>query len=138
MSFLLVLELLHVDVEMIVKRLLFHLVFGNERTASLLNALEVPSISHLDVRLVVLLAIVVGAAPKLVLLDLAAARENRLCLAHEIIHTVSKRCGTSSWMQINLHLALGSALRWAAICEHIRHRLILDILKRIVFDQVWD
>lgn len=98
MSLLLVLELLHVDVEMIVKRLLFHLVFGNERATSLLNALEVPSISHLDVRLVVLLAIVVGAAPKLVLLDLAAARENRLCLAHEIIHTVSKRCGTGSWM----------------------------------------
>ena len=98
MSLLLVLELLHVDVEMIVKRLLFHLVFGNERATSLLNALEVPSISHLDVRLVVLLAIVVGAAPKLVLLDLAAARENRLCLAHEIIHTVSKRRGTGSWM----------------------------------------
>ena len=136
MSVLLVLELLHVNVEMIVKSLLLHLVFWDERTASLLNALEVSSISVLDVRLVVLLAIVVGAAPKLVLLDLAAARENRLSLAHEIIHPVIKRRGSTNW--IDLHLALGSALGWAAICKHICHRLILHILKRSVFDQVLD
>ena len=88
---ILVLDLLHIDVEMIVKRLLFHLVFRDKRTASLLDALEVASIRHLDVRLIVLLAVVVGAAPKLALFDLAAARENRLCLAHKIINPASKR-----------------------------------------------
>ena len=81
--FLLIAQLVHIDVKSIVEILLFHFVLRYERSSMLLHALKITPVRHLYVCLIVLLAVVVCPSSELVFRHFAAVRKLGVSLTEE-------------------------------------------------------